>query len=105
LERLYFELVNLGRSPRERALNFAATTALGLEDVYARALRDGLELDTVEVEPNPVSPLGSTYWDVKLIFFSPKDPVSTVRRLFRLTIDVSDVIPASIGAMRSWSVR
>jgi hypothetical protein len=31
--------------------------------------------------------------------------VQTVRKVFRFTIDVSDVVPVAVGPMRSWFVR
>src|SRR6266852_1049976 len=72
LERVYYEIRNLGREPQERALNFAATNAFEAERVYERAIREEMELDTIEVERSPVCPPGSDCWDVKLIFFFPQ---------------------------------
>jgi hypothetical protein len=48
---------------------------------------------------------GSDCWDVKLVFFFPDRPAQTVRRLYRFTVDVADVVPATVGPMRSWSIR
>jgi cyanobactin maturation PatA/PatG family protease len=105
LERVYYELRNLGREPHERALNFAATNAFEVERVYEQAIGEEMELDTIGVEPSSVCPPGSDCWDVQLVFFFPKQPVQTVRRLYRFTIDVADVVPATVGPMRSWSIR
>src|SRR5262245_54228945 len=105
LERVYYEIRNLGRTPQERALNFAATNAFEVERVYERAIREEMELDTIEVEPSPVCPPGADCWDVKLLFFFPQRPVQTVRRVYRFTVDVADVVPATVGPVRSWSVR
>jgi len=105
LERVYFELRNLGREPHERAINFAATNAFEVEGIYEQAIGEEMELDSIDVEPSSVCPPGSDCWDVKLIFFFPNRPVQTVRRLYRFTVDVADVVPATIGPMRSWSIR
>jgi hypothetical protein len=103
LERVYFELRNPGRSSQERAINFAATNAFQLEHVYEAALGADMELDLIEVEQNPLARAGSDCWDVKLTFFSPSK--DSARRLFRFTVDVSDVVPARIGEVRSWTIR
>lgn len=105
LERVYFELRNLGRAPHERAINFAATNAFEVERVYERAIGEDMELDTIEVEPSAVPPPGANCWDVKLVFFFPNRPTPGVRRLYRFTVDVADVVPATVGPMRSWSIR
>ncbi len=31
--------------------------------------------------------------------------VQTVRKVYRFTVDVSDVVPVTVGTMRSWFVR
>lgn len=105
LERVYFELRNLGREPHERAINFAATNAFEVERVYERAIGEDMELDTIGVEPSAVCPPGSDCWDVKVVFFFPNNPTQTVRRLYQFTVDVADVVPATVGPMRSWSIR
>jgi cyanobactin maturation PatA/PatG family protease len=105
LERVYYELGNFGREPHERALNFAATNAFEVERVYERVIVDDMELDSIEVEPSAVCSPGSNCWDVKLVFFFPNQPAQTVRRLYRFTVDVADVVPATVGPMRSWSIR
>lgn len=68
-------------------------------------MRDKLELDTIEVERSPVCRPESDCWDVKLMFFFPERQVQTVRRAYRFTVDVSDVVPVTVGAARSWFVR
>jgi cyanobactin maturation PatA/PatG family protease len=103
LDRVYFELRNVGRDPHERAVNFAATNALEVERVYERAINEEMELETIDVEPSGLCAPGSNCWDVKLLFFFPARP--SVRRLYRFTIDVADVVPAIVGRMRSWAVR
>jgi cyanobactin maturation PatA/PatG family protease len=103
LERVYYEMRNLGREPGERALNFAATNAFQVERVYESALREEMELESIEMEPSPLSRPGADCWDVKLVFFYPLREARTARKLFRFTVDVADVVPVVVGPMRSWS--
>ncbi|MET1156221.1 hypothetical protein [Arthrobacter sp.] len=105
LERIYYELRNVGREPHERAVNFAATNAFEVGRIYEHAINDNMELDAIEVEPKTTCPPGANCWEVKLIFFYPERPNQTLRRLYRFTVDVADVVPATIGPMRSWSIR
>ena len=105
LERVYYELRNLGRQPWERALNFAATNAFEVERVYEDAYRENMELDTIEAVPATLYPDSTTYWDIKLVFFFPDRPTQTVRRVYRFTVNVEDVVPATVGPMRTWSIR
>lgn len=105
LERVYFEVRNLGLTPQERAVNFAATNAFNIEQVYETAIRENMELDTISVERSPICRPESDCWDVKLLFFYPERQVQTVRKVFRFTVDVSDVVPVTVGSVRSWFVR
>jgi cyanobactin maturation PatA/PatG family protease len=105
LERVYHELRNLGQTPQERAINFAATNAFDVEKIYEQAVREKMDLDTIEVERSPICRPESDCWDVKLMFFFPDRQVQTVRRVYRFTVDVSDVVPVTVGAVRSWFVR
>jgi hypothetical protein len=105
LDRVYYGLRNLGQSSHERALNFAATSALQLESVYAAAVKEELELDTISVEPNPIARSGADCWDVQLSFFAPTMQPQTLRKIYRFTIDVTDVVPVNVSKVRSWFVR
>jgi cyanobactin maturation PatA/PatG family protease len=105
LDRVSYELRNLGQTPQERAINFAATNAFNVEKVFEQAIREHTDLDTIEVERSPICRPESNCWDVKLMFFFPERQVQTVRRAYRFTVDVSDVVPVTVGALRSWFVR
>ena len=105
LQRVYFEIRNLGVEPRDRALNAAATNAFQLERVFMAAAATGLQLDQIDVERSPVCRLDSDCWDVVLYFFNPANVLGEARRAFRFTVDVSDVVPVLIGDIREWSVR
>jgi cyanobactin maturation PatA/PatG family protease len=105
LDRVYFELRNLGQTPQERAINYAATNAFNIEKVFENAMKEDMDLDTIEVEASPLCRPDSDCWDVKLFFFFPDRQVQTVRKAYRFTVDVSDVVPVAIGPVRSWFVR
>jgi len=104
LDRVSYELRNLGIDPRERALNFAATNAFQVGRVYESAIRDSFELDTITVERSPICRPRSDCWDVSLTFFDPNQRLTRSRRIYRFTVDVSDIIPVTIGTVRHWDV-
>ncbi|WP_438022199.1 hypothetical protein [Sorangium sp. So ce233] len=101
LDRIYYDLGNLGISARHRALNFAAANAVQAAWTLAQALREGLALDTIEVVRSPACRQNSVCWDVKLRFFDPEN-LRRARHVFRFTIDVSDVMPVTMGEVRTW---
>jgi cyanobactin maturation PatA/PatG family protease len=105
LQKVYYELRNLGVTAEDRALNYAATNAFEVERAFAAAHQEAMELDTIEVERSPICRPDSDCWDVKLHFFYPERQVQTVRKVYRFTVDVSDVVPVTVGPMRSWFVR
>jgi cyanobactin maturation PatA/PatG family protease len=105
LERVYYELRNLGVSSQHRAVNYAATNAFQIQSVYESSLKDSMALDSIEVEKSMVCRPDSDCWDVKLMFFYPERQVQTVRKVYRFTVDVSDVVPVTVGPVRSWLVR
>ena len=91
--------------PQDRALNYAATNAFEIEQVYESAMKEEMDLDSLNVVPSPICRLGSDCWDVELFFFYPARQVQTVRKVYRFTVDVSDVVPVTIGPRRSWFTR
>ncbi|WP_019509125.1 PatA/PatG family cyanobactin maturation protease [Pleurocapsa sp. PCC 7319] len=103
LNRVYYDLRNLGQTSRDRALNFAATNAFQAASVFAQAIAEGRELDTIEVEKSPYCRLHSDCWDVKLKFFDPENS-RRARKLYRFTIDVADWVPVTLGEVKSWSI-
>lgn len=105
LERVYYELRNLGQTPQDRAINFAATNAFNIETVFENARKQKMDLDTIEVERSPICRPESDCWDVKLMFFFPEKESQSARRVYRFTVDVSDVVPVTVGEMRTWMVR
>ena len=105
LDRVYYQIRNLGRSPQERAINYAATNAFEVGKIYEQAFREEMELDSVEVTRSPISKPGTDCWDVSLMFFYPQRQVQTVRNVHRFTVDVADVVPSTVGPVRSWFIR
>lgn len=104
LDRVYYECMNLGRISSDRAMNFAGTNAYQALVVFSEVILSNQVLDKIETERSPVCRPDSDCWDVKLTFFNPKKRETEARRVFRYTIDVSDVVPVTVGEIRSWYV-
>jgi cyanobactin maturation PatA/PatG family protease len=102
IDRVYFEVRNLGRLSADRALNFAATNAFQAAQVFSETFTSSMRLDTIDVERSPYARPDSDAWDIKLKFFDPEN-TRRARTVFRFTIDVSDIMPVTIGEIRSWS--
>jgi cyanobactin maturation PatA/PatG family protease len=103
LKRVYFDLQNLGQTSKDRALNFAATNAFQAASSFAQAVSTGMELDTIEIEKSLFCRINSDCWDVKLKFFDPENG-RRAKKVYLFTIDVSYIIPVTLGQVRSWSV-
>jgi cyanobactin maturation PatA/PatG family protease len=102
LNRIYYDYRNLGVTPQERALNFSATNAFQASSAIISATGDNRVLDQITVEKSPICRPDSDCYDVKLTFFDPENNQRS-NRIYRFTIDVSDVLPVTIGDVRSWS--
>lgn len=106
LDKIYYQLRNLGQSPPDRALNFAATNAF----IFADGVRQGLlsaryvpgettnlyTLDTINVVKSPYCRMDSDCWDVQVTFFDAEE-VRRARVVYQYTIDVSSVTPVSLA--------
>ena len=42
--------------------------------------------------------------DVTYRFFDPTAVLTTARKVWQYTIDVSDVVPVPVGALRNWEI-
>ena len=102
LDRVYYDLRNLGVLSSDRALNFAATNAFQAAAVFSEALGAGMQLESVETERSPFARADADAWDVKLKFFDPEN-TRRARRVYRFTVDVSDTMPVTLGEVRSWT--
>ena len=104
LNRVYYDLQNVGQLAKDRALNFSVTNAFQAASSFSQAISTGMQLDSIEVQKSPFCRINSDCWDVKLKFFDPENG-SRAKKVFLFTIDVSDRIPVTLGQVRSWSVR
>jgi cyanobactin maturation PatA/PatG family protease len=110
LDKVYYELRNLGQSSPDRALNYSATNAFQASEAMARALYPkhavpgaGLyTLDRISVSKSPFCRMDSDCWDVKLTFFDPENE-RRARMVMRFTVDVSDELPVTLGPVRHWT--
>jgi len=105
LDKIYYQLRNLGQTSSDRALNFAATNAF----IFAEVVRQGLltaqnlpgganlyTLDTIAVSKSPYCRMDSDCWDVQVTFFDPEND-RRARSVYQYTIDVSDEMPVSLA--------
>jgi cyanobactin maturation PatA/PatG family protease len=107
LERVYNGSRNLGLSPEERAINYAATDAYQAGKAILKAIEAQgvhVELDRVQVRRNPLSHPQAACCDIELYFSQPKLRSQALQRVYRYMVDVSDAIPVTVGEIRSWSV-
>lgn len=104
LNRVYYDFRNLGVTAPDRALNFAVTNVVQASMIFGNYIRQGLELDSIEVLKSPACRLDSDCWDVKLKFFDPEHLTRAVQ-VARFTIDVSDKMPVTLGSLRTWAQR
>lgn len=107
LDKVYFELRNLGQSPPDRALNYAATNAftfgsgVALQQALLSAQRlpgpsNIYTLDTISVTKSPYCRPDSICYDVQVRFFDPEND-RRARSVYQWTIDVSDEMPVSLA--------
>ncbi|MBS9475627.1 PatA/PatG family cyanobactin maturation protease [Ancylobacter radicis] len=104
LSRVYYDLRNLGITGEERALNYSATNASQIASVLQSTTRQQLDLDSIMVKKSPVCRPDSDCYDVEIAFFNP-DNTNVASRIYRFTVDVSDVVPVTVGTVRSWARR
>jgi thiazoline dehydrogenase / protease len=104
LRKVYFKLHNQGLTSRDRAMNFAATNCLQAASAFAKALAERRVLETIIVEKSPVCRMHSDCWEVYLTFYDPEDE-KRARRLCHFTVDVSDMMPVTVGGIKSWTQR
>ncbi|MCB1494152.1 MAG: PatA/PatG family cyanobactin maturation protease [Bauldia sp.] len=102
LNRVYDELRNLGISSEDRAINFAATNAYQAATAFADGVTRRLELYRIGVKKSPICRPDSDCWDVQLVMFDPEND-RRAGRFYRFTVDVSEVMPVTVGLMRSWA--
>jgi len=104
LNRVYYELRNLGVAPQERAINFAATNAYQARAAFADSTARRHALDSIKVVKSPICRPDSDCWDVQLQMFDPENE-RRAGRIYRYTVDVSEVLPVTVGPIRQWAAR
>lgn len=105
LNRIYYDYRNLGTTPQERALNFAATNAFQMVSALVTETEEGKRrvLDSIQVEKSSICRPDSDCYDVKLRFVDPDN--NQAKSIYRYTVDVSEVLPVTIGNVKSWDER
>jgi cyanobactin maturation PatA/PatG family protease len=102
LVRVYDELRNFGITPGERALNYAATNAFQAASAFVDAAKRKLELYAIRVTKSQICRPDSDCWDVQLHMFDPENDRRS-GRVYRFTVDVSEVLPVTIGTIRTYA--
>jgi len=102
INRVYYELRNLGLSGPDRALNYSATNLFQILAAIDSARTAGRnEFRSFIVQKSPVCRPDSECYDVKIRFMNPSNILNSSFVVY-FTIDVSDVMPVTIGVPRQW---
>jgi cyanobactin maturation PatA/PatG family protease len=113
LDKVYYELRNLGTSPQDRAINYMATNAFNYTETIAKGLLSGevadsdttvlYSLESISAVKSPYCRIDSDCWDVRFTFFAP-DNDRRARVVYQTTVDVSDELPVTLSPMRQYLV-
>jgi hypothetical protein len=103
LQRIYYEVRNLGQAASDRAINYMTTNLFQANEAFKDALKENLELDSIFADKSPLCRPKSDCWDVVMRFFDPNNRLGKALTEYRLTVDVSDISPVGIGKVRKWS--
>jgi cyanobactin maturation PatA/PatG family protease len=111
LDKVYYECRNLGQSPPDRALNFAATNAYQFAAGIANGILSGklvpgarqdlYTLDAIDVSKSPYCRMDSDCWDVRIVWFNPEND-RRAKSVYQYTIDVSDELPVSLAPFHQY---
>ena len=104
LERIYNQFRNVGVSPQDRAMNYSAFNAFNTKKIFKEMAEKKMFLDTVSVDRSTICRPDSDCWDTTWTFFDPTATLTTARKVYQYTIDVSDVVPVSVGPLRDWMI-
>jgi cyanobactin maturation PatA/PatG family protease len=102
LDRVYFDTRNFGISSQERAINYTATNAFQLAEVFKAEIGSGYKLAGIDIDRSLVCRPGTDCWDVKLSFFNPPKRFELAKKVYRFTVDVTEVIPVTVGSVKGW---
>lgn len=113
LDKVYYQMRNLGQSPPDRAINFQATNAFVFASQIAEGLLSGkterddsdlYSLDTITAVKSPYCRVDSDCWDVQISFFDPAND-NRAANVFQSTIDVSDQLPVQLAPTHQFLFR
>lgn len=104
LERIYNQFRNVGVSPQDRAMNYSAFNAYNTKKIFGDMATHKMFLDTVSVDHSTICRPDSDCWDVTWTFFNPTETLTRARKVFQYTVDVSDVVPVTVGKLRDWMI-
>jgi hypothetical protein len=107
LDKVYYQMRNLGQTSQDRALNYAATNVFTLTNDLSQGILSGqtiptqgvpnlYTLDSITVSKSPFCRMDSDCQDVQVTFFDPEND-TRARSVYQMTIDVSDVVPVQIA--------
>jgi hypothetical protein len=102
LQQVYFRADQEPEVTRDRAVNFAATNGYQVAAAFLDAMRDGLQYIGYRTEYSPFARVGGMCWDVIVQFNDPKKG-SRAKREYRMTVDIADVMPVTVGRLRRWA--
>lgn len=113
LDKVYYELRNLGQSSADRAINYTATNAFIFSDLMAKGLLAGelvdgdvtslYSLENITAVKSPFGRLDCDCWDVKITFFSPENE-RRARVVYQATVDVSDPWPVQLAPIHQYLI-
>lgn len=117
LDKVYYQLRNLGQTSSDRALNYSATNAFAAAVGIAKAMNPASHgivmpiagktsiytLDSITTSKSPFCRMDSDCWDVQLTFFDPENNQRAMT-VIQLTVDVSDEMPVSLAPIRFFTV-
>jgi cyanobactin maturation PatA/PatG family protease len=111
LDKVYYQLRNLGQTSPDRAVNFMATNAFNftfaiteglLSGSYALSDIDALwTMDNITASKSSFCRVDSDCWDVQISFFDPTND-RQARVVFQTTVDVSDQLPVQLAPTRQF---
>jgi hypothetical protein len=102
LNQIYFRAAQQPDVSRDRAVSFVATNGYQVSAAFLDAMHDGLQYLDFRTEYSPFARVSGQCWDVIVRF---NDPTSARRapREYRMTVDIADVMPVTVGRLRRWS--
>ena len=104
LHQIYFRDRQEPEISRDRAVNFAATNGYQVAAAFMDAMGDGFEYAQYRTEYSPFARVSGLCWDVIVQFVDPSEDQRAMRE-YRLTVDIADVMPVTVGRLRRWSVE